>query len=383
VGQCRTKNTARQPIDPGCQETFTFFYSLTCFVTDWGQICQKLNDMKKLILPFLILCNTVYGQITYVDNFDGVYPYPSSSSGNYNLDINNDQQNDIKLNLTYNPINYPDINCGSSTGDTYVNAYFNGINNSFGQNKVNGPVATNIVGIDCTGDTLNAFDLWNNNNNLYKGWYPTNQLCYNIGIGSHKQGFRLLLTNPANGSLGYKYGYIDYTITPSGDIVIHGWYYENTFNVPIVANSLLDYPYDGNCVHYDTVTVQDTIVTQVFDTITTTIYDTVTVTNYTTVTDTLIINASLGLPAPNNQNTILVYPNPASDHITIDNGNYISMAGYSIKIENSTGQQVFQSIINQPQFYVDLSSWTGNGLYYIHLIDPNNNTVTIRKIVLQ
>jgi hypothetical protein len=59
------------------------------------------------------------------------------------------------------------------------------------------------------------------------------------------------------------------------------------------------------------------------------------------------------------------------------------MAGYSIKIENSTGQQVFQSIINQPQFYVDLSSWTGNGLYYIHLIDPQNNTVTIRKIVLQ
>ena len=50
VGQCRTKNTATQPIDPGCQETFTFFYSLTCFVTDWGQICQKLNDMKKDIL---------------------------------------------------------------------------------------------------------------------------------------------------------------------------------------------------------------------------------------------------------------------------------------------------------------------------------------------
>ncbi len=103
----------------------------------------------------------------------------------------------------------------------------------------------------------------------------------------------------------------------------------------------------------------------------------------TTVTDTLIINTTLSLPAPNNENTILIYPNPASDHITIDNGNFAAMAGYSIKIENNAGQQVFQSAINQQQFYVDLSTWTGNGLYFVHLIDPQNNTVTVRKIVLQ
>lgn len=96
-----------------------------------------------------------------------------------------------------------------------------------------------------------------------------------------------------------------------------------------------------------------------------------------------IIFSTLNLPAPNNTNTIKVYPNPASNHITIDNGNYLNMAGYTIKIENSTGQQVFQSLINQSQFYIDLGSWTGNGLYYVHLIDPTNNTVTIRKIVLQ
>ncbi len=103
----------------------------------------------------------------------------------------------------------------------------------------------------------------------------------------------------------------------------------------------------------------------------------------TTVTDTLIINTTLGLPAPNNENTILIYPNPASDHITIDNGNYTAMAGYTIKIENNAGQQVFQSLINQAQFYVDLSTWSGNGLYFVHLIDAQGNTVTVRKIVLQ
>ncbi len=132
----------------------------------------------------------------------------------------------------------------------------------------------------------------------------------------------------------------------------------------------------GNCIdtsNVATIQIADTCITNV------TVYDTL----LTTVTDTLIINTTLSLPAPNNENTILIYPNPASDHITIDNGNFAAMAGYSIKIENNAGQQVFQSLINQAQFYVDLSTWSGNGLYFVHLIDPQNNTVTVRKIVLQ
>jgi hypothetical protein len=144
---------------------------------------------------------------------------------------------------------------------------------------------------------------------------------------------------------------------------------------------------------YDTlttnITVYDTITTNItiYDTLTTNVYDTtyitVSDTLFTTVTDTLLINTTLSLPAPNNENTILIYPNPASDHITIDNGNFTAMAGYTIRIENNAGQQVFQSAIDQQQFYVDLSTWTGNGLYFVHLIEPQSNTITVRKIVLQ
>ena len=135
---------------------------------------------------------------------------------------------------------------------------------------------------------------------------------------------------------------------------------------------------DGNCT--DTVWFDSQSAT-IYDTITTnvTVYDTL----LTTVTDTLIINTTLSLPAPNNENTILIYPNPSSDHITIDNGNFAAMAGYSLKITNNAGQEVFLNAINQAQFYVDLSTWTGNGLYFVHLIDSQNNTVTVRKIVLQ
>jgi hypothetical protein len=122
-----------------------------------------------------------------------------------------------------------------------------------------------------------------------------------------------------------------------------------------------------------TIQITDTCITNV------TVYDTL----LTTVTDTLIINTALGLPAPNNMNTILVYPNPANDHITIDYGNYTIMNGYQLRIENSLGQQVFQTAINQQSSYLDLSTWGGNGIYYVHIIDPQNNTIDIRKIVLQ
>ena len=128
----------------------------------------------------------------------------------------------------------------------------------------------------------------------------------------------------------------------------------------------------GNCVDTSSVAfieVLDTCITQ--DTL------------LTTVTDTLIIHTTLGLAQNGIMNTIRIYPNPASDYLIIDNGNHALMAGYSIQIKNNTGQQVFQSAINQAQFTVDLSSWTGDGLYFVHILDPQGATVTIRKIILQ
>ena len=104
-----------------------------------------------------------------------------------------------------------------------------------------------------------------------------------------------------------------------------------------------------------------------------------------TVTDTLIINANItGYSPIVYQNSVKIYPNPASDHITIDFGsNYSTMNGYSLKITNSFNQVVFFDFVNQQQTSVDLSTWTGNGIYFVHLIDAQNSTIDIRKIVLQ
>ena len=121
-----------------------------------------------------------------------------------------------------------------------------------------------------------------------------------------------------------------------------------------------------------------------------TVYDTVTVTTYDTittsiaVTDTLIINAVLsGLNPPNNTNTLQVYPNPARTHITIDNGNFALMNGCNVRINNTLGQTVFSQAVNQQQFFIDLSGWTGNGFYYLDLLDPQGNSIERKVIVVQ
>ena len=103
-----------------------------------------------------------------------------------------------------------------------------------------------------------------------------------------------------------------------------------------------------------------------------------------TVTDTLVINTGILSYNPiTYNNTVTIYPNPANDHITIDCGNLANVTGYSIKIFNELGQEVFNGLMNTQQYSVPLNSWTGNGLYFVKIFDAFNNVVNIKKIILQ
>lgn len=103
-----------------------------------------------------------------------------------------------------------------------------------------------------------------------------------------------------------------------------------------------------------------------------------------TVTDTLIINNNMiGFDPVAYQNTIKVFPNPTNDNLTVDFGsNYTTMVGYTFEITNSLGQVVYNTPINQQQTTVDISAWT-TGIYYVHLIDTQGNTLDTRQIVIQ
>lgn len=101
-----------------------------------------------------------------------------------------------------------------------------------------------------------------------------------------------------------------------------------------------------------------------------------------TVTDTLVINYTITSYSPvEYANTIKVFPNPANDqlHIMAESESF----GHRIRIINASSQEVHNGVISASEEQLDLSSWTGAGLYFLHLYDENDNLIDIKKIVLE
>lgn len=98
----------------------------------------------------------------------------------------------------------------------------------------------------------------------------------------------------------------------------------------------------------------------------------------------LVINSgSLNTNPQTYASTISIYPNPANDQITIDCGNLTNVQGWRIKINNMLGQEVFNQPMNTQQYVVPLNSWTGQGIYFVKIINSQNEVVNIKKIILQ
>ena len=189
------------------------------------------------------------------------------------------------------------------------------------------------------------------------------EYAYNTGIYLQSS----TVTNPILWSTGDTTN----TITVNPTQLPYVWVNNGSCSDTIFFNS-------QSATQYDTVTTTVTV----YDTVTTTINDTVT--TYLSVTDTLIINVTLtGINPPNNSNTLLAYPNPASDHLIIDCGDFAGMAGYTMKISNSLGQIVFNQPITQQLYNIDLSSWGGKGTYILVIQDAAQTVKASKKIVLQ
>ena len=79
---------------------------------------------------------------------------------------------------------------------------------------------------------------------------------------------------------------------------------------------------------------------------------------------------------------MLVYPNPANDVLYINTGkNSETRTNYSIKIVNTLGQTVFETVINNQLVSVDVSTLGANGIYFIQLIDQNGEIRDINKFI--
>jgi hypothetical protein len=82
-------------------------------------------------------------------------------------------------------------------------------------------------------------------------------------------------------------------------------------------------------------------------------------------------------------NTVTVFPNPASDHITIDYGNFALMAGYNTIITDAAGATVYSSAVNSQQVEIDINAWGATGVYYMSVYDASGELVAVRHIVLE
>lgn len=103
-----------------------------------------------------------------------------------------------------------------------------------------------------------------------------------------------------------------------------------------------------------------------------------------TICQTLVINTGiLGYNPVTYNNTVTIYPNPASTQITIDCGNLANVTGWNIKITNTLGQEVFNAPMDTQQYVIQLNTWTGNGLYFVRIYDSVGNVVNTKKIILQ
>ncbi len=219
------------------------------------------------------------------------------------------------------------------------------------------------------------------NINQYSGANTASLRVENVNLSNHLQPFRLIASNEncADTSEIAVLTLTDTCIVTVNDTVVVS--VNDTTFITIMDTTYTEVTDTTFITITDTTHVEITDTT--FITITDTTHIEITDTTYVSVTDTLIINAMISSIPPGNINTLKVYPNPASTHLTIDNGDFVLMNGYVIRIDNASGVNVFSQEINQQLFQINLSIWTGNGIYFLHLIDPDGKSVDVKKIILQ
>jgi len=275
----------------------------------------------------------------------------------------------INFTLTPNPTHLS-MSCWFNTADNYTNAPVLSTNGGGGFSISNGNISLGLeIGAgDYSNQTAVAInnDQWYHIGITYDGskvyYYFNGSQVYTTddtdAIDYDGPGFFIGCNFTQN---NYYEGLID-------DILIYDY--------AIDSSEMVNQYYSGLC--WDTVTVYDTITIEVFDTTYVTVYDSI------AVTDTLIIDVVLtGVAPPDNINTIKVYPNPTSDYVIINTGDYNQMSTYNIKIVNTLGQTVFENLVDQQEFQINVNTFGGYGTYFIRIFDDEAILKEERILILE
>jgi hypothetical protein len=112
------------------------------------------------------------------------------------------------------------------------------------------------------------------------------------------------------------------------------------------------------------------------------VYDTLG--NVCSSTDTLKIKVKLTTGIYSNQTTNLsVYPNPTSDVLIIDASDVKTLSGYSYRILDIQGKEVYKAVVSNAKTEISLKTIGAKGVYILHILDANNTSIENKKIVLE
>jgi hypothetical protein len=100
--------------------------------------------------------------------------------------------------------------------------------------------------------------------------------------------------------------------------------------------------------------------------------------------DTLKIKVQLTTGIKSGQvATMNVYPNPTSDIIIIEASDVGALNGYSYKMVDLQGKQVYKEQVTKAKTEISLKSIGAKGVYILHVLDAQGVSIENKKIVLE
>ena len=78
------------------------------------------------------------------------------------------------------------------------------------------------------------------------------------------------------------------------------------------------------------------------------------------------------------QEAVIVYPNPTKDVVTISNAQ-----GKTVRILDVQGKEVFHQKVNTSSMEVSMKAFGAKGMYLVHIVDANNESIQTKQIVLE
>ena len=79
-----------------------------------------------------------------------------------------------------------------------------------------------------------------------------------------------------------------------------------------------------------------------------------------------------------NQEAVIVYPNPTKDVVTITNAQ-----GKTLRIVDVQGKEVYNQKVNTSSMEVSMKALGAKGMYLVHIVDANNESIQTKQIVLE